>query len=83
MSYIFLFVGQTGRIMTKPIYEDPIVAEIHAIRQSLLDDCGGDLDVYRWRARERQAASVRYIITTPLKKCTEQNDAPERRSQAS
>ena len=63
--------------MIKPIYDDPVVAEIHAIRQSLLDDCDGDMDEYRRRARERQAASGRRILTTPLKKRTEQTDAAE------
>ncbi len=58
--------------MANPIYDDPVVAEIHAIRQSLLDDCGGDMDDYRKQVRERQAASGRRIITTPLKEHTEQ-----------
>ena len=57
--------------MTKPIYDDPVVAEIHAIRQALLDDCGGDMDEYRRRVRQHQEASGRRIITSPLKKRTE------------
>lgn len=63
--------------MTKPIYDDPVVAEIHAIRQALLDGCGGDIDEYRRQAQQRQAASGRSIITTPLKKHTEESVAPE------
>ena len=63
--------------MIKPIYDDPIVAEIHAIRHSLLDDCKGDMDEYRRRARERQARSGRRVITTPLRKRTEPSDAAE------
>jgi hypothetical protein len=63
--------------MIRPIYDDPVVAEIHAIRKALLDDCGGDMDEYRKRVRERQANTGRRIITTPLKKSTEQSVGPD------
>ena len=63
--------------MTKPIYDDPVVAEIHAIRQALLEECGGDVNEYRRQVQQRQAASGRRIITTPFKKRTEQRVAPE------
>jgi len=63
--------------MNRSVYDDPVVAEIHAIRKALLDDCGGDLAEYRRRTRERQAASGRRVITSPLKKRTEQPDARE------
>jgi hypothetical protein len=62
------------------IPEDPIVAEIHAIRQALLDDCGGDITEYRRRALARQAASDRRIITKPFRNRTEQTVAVERRN---
>lgn len=65
-------------MMTKPIYDDPVVAEIHAIRQALIDECGGDIDKYRKRTRSRQAASGRQIVTSPLKKRIEQSGARER-----
>ena len=64
--------------MNKAVYDDPVVAEVHAIRQALLDECGGDMDEYRRRVRHRQAASSRRIIRSPLKKHTEQADARER-----
>ena len=64
--------------MSKPIYDDPVVAEIHAIRQALLDECGGDMNEYRKCAHSRQATSGHRIITSPLKKRTEQSDARER-----
>jgi hypothetical protein len=64
--------------MPKPIYDDPVVAEIHAIRQALLDECGGDIDEYRRRTRSRQAASGHRIITSPLKKRTEPGAAADR-----
>jgi hypothetical protein len=57
--------------------EDPVVAEIHAIRQALLDACGGDMTEYRRRARARQAESRRRIITVPFRRRTEQGVAPE------
>ena len=63
--------------MSNPIYDDPIVAEVHAIRQALLDDCGGDMDEYRRRIQERQAKSGRRIITSPLKKRPKQGVLPE------
>ena len=28
--------------MNNPLYQDPVVAEIHAIRAKTLADCGGD-----------------------------------------
>ena len=56
--------------MTK-IPDDPVVAEIHAIRQALLDDCGGDLNEYLRKARDRQQASGRRIIHEPLRNRTE------------
>jgi hypothetical protein len=57
--------------------EDPVVAEIHAIRQALLDECGGDIKEYRRRARARQNASGRRIIAVPFRKRTEPGVAPE------
>ncbi|MBM4128276.1 MAG: hypothetical protein FJ247_13230 [Nitrospira sp.] len=64
--------------MHEPIYDDPVVAEIHAIRKALLDQCGSNIDEYRRRVRDHQAASGRRIITRPLKTRTEQSDARER-----
>ena len=52
--------------MNSPIYDDPVVAEVHAVREALLDQCGGDLAEYRRRTRERQAASSRNVVTAPL-----------------
>ena len=63
--------------MTRTLYEDPVVAEIHAIRQSLLDECGGNIDAYRKRVRAQQESSERRIITEPFRERTKQNDAPE------
>lgn len=64
--------------MNKPLYSDPVVAEIHAIRQQLLDDCGGDVAEFRRRIRDRQAASGHKVVSGPLQKSTEQSDAMER-----
>lgn len=57
--------------------EDPVVAEIHGIRQALLDECGGNINEYRRRAKERQNASGRRVITQPFRKRTGQSVAPE------
>lgn len=63
--------------MTKTIYEDPVVAGIHTIRQTLLDECCGDIDAYRKRVREQQNLSGRRIITEPFRERKEQCDEPE------
>jgi|GEM_PF-1205616 hypothetical protein len=63
--------------MNEPIYNDPVVAEIHSIRQALLDKCGGKIEEYRRRTRNRQVASDHRIVTSPFKKRLEQSDARE------
>jgi len=51
--------------MPKPLYEDPVVAEIHAIRAKMLADCDGDHQKLMQQVRERQRASPRKIIAVP------------------
>lgn len=51
--------------MPKPLYEDPVVAEIHAIRAKMLADCGGDHQKLMEEVRERQKSSGRKIIAAP------------------
>lgn len=63
--------------MTKALYDDPVVAEIHSIREKLIADCGGDVQEYLRQVRIRQAASGRKVISQPLKKRTEPNVGPE------
>ena len=50
---------------------DPIVEEIHQIRQKLLDECGGDLNqlMARYKAAEIQDRD-RLVSTIPLSKKT-------------
>jgi hypothetical protein len=64
--------------MTKPIYEDPVVAEIHAIRQLLLAQCDSDINEYRKRVRQRQESSGRHVITEPFRNRAEQIAEPDR-----
>jgi len=52
--------------MSKPLYEDPVVAEIHAIRAQMLADCDGDHQKLMEQVRERQRASSRKIIASPF-----------------
>jgi len=59
------------------IPDDPVVAEIHAIRQALLDECGGDIDEYGRRARARQNPWGRKIITKPFRDRTARSVKPE------
>ena len=63
--------------MREPIYDDPIVAEIHAIRAAMLDECDGDIKELMRRVVERQKQSGHQIITRPLRNRTEQSDAAE------
>ena len=51
--------------MSKPLYEDPVVAEIHAIRAKMLADCDGDHQKLMQQVRERQKSSRRKIIAAP------------------
>jgi len=64
--------------MPKPLYEDPVVAEIHAIRAQMLADCGGDHQKMMEQVRERQRASPRKIISSPSPvSCKEQSVGPD------
>ncbi len=51
--------------MTKPLYNDPVVAEIHAIRAKMLADCGGDHRKLMEQVRAREKASDRQVIVAP------------------
>jgi hypothetical protein len=51
--------------MTEPLYEDPVVAEIHAIRAQMLAECGGDHRKLMAQIRERERASGRKVIPAP------------------
>jgi hypothetical protein len=53
--------------MTKSLYDDAVVTEIHAIRQAMLEACDGDMDEYRHRVLEHQRASGRKIIRKPFR----------------
>ena len=51
--------------MPKPLYDDPVVAEIHAIREQMLAECGGDYQKFMEQLRERQRGSGRKVIPAP------------------
>ncbi len=51
--------------MPEPLYDDPVVAEIHAIRAKMLADCGGDHRKLVEQVRAREQASGRRLIPTP------------------
>jgi hypothetical protein len=51
--------------MFDPLYEDPVVAEIHAIRAKMLEECGGDHQKLMQRVYEHQRTSGRRIIPAP------------------
>lgn len=61
--------------MTEPLYDDPVVAEIHAIREKMLADCGGDLRRLMQQVRQRQRASGRRVRPLPAGSPTVTDDA--------
>ena len=67
--------------MTKPLYDDPIVAEIHAVRAKMLADCGGDHRKLMEQVRARENVSDREVITAPpaprAAQSTEQSAGPD------
>jgi hypothetical protein len=62
----------------KPLYEDPVVAEVHAVRAKMLADCDGDHHKLMQQVRERQRSSRRKIIAAPsATPRTEQSVGPD------
>ena len=51
--------------MSEPLYEDPVVAEIHAIRAKMLAECGGDHRKLMEKVREHEKTSGRTLIPVP------------------
>jgi hypothetical protein len=51
--------------MTKPLYDDPVVAEIHGIRAKMLADYEGDHRKLMEQVRAREKASDRTVIAAP------------------
>ena len=51
--------------MSEPIYEDPVIAEIHAIRAQMLAECDGDHHKLMEKVREHERASDRKVIPAP------------------
>jgi hypothetical protein len=47
-------------------FVDPVVAEIHAVRQQMLDAAGGDMDVLMRQVAERQNRSGHLIVRKRL-----------------
>lgn len=43
---------------------DPIVDEVHKIREKLLEECGGDLSVYIKRLKEREKEHRHRLVST-------------------
>ncbi len=48
-------------------FQDPVVAEIHAVRTAMLHAAGGDVRVLMHQVTERQHLSTHRIITEPLR----------------
>jgi len=60
--------------------KNPILDELHAAREKLLTDAGGDLDRLVAGIREREARSGHKVVSIPVggsqttKECTEATD---------
>jgi hypothetical protein len=52
--------------MSSRFYEDPVVAEIHTIRDKMVEDCDGDHLKLMQQVREHQKTSCRRIIFAPV-----------------
>lgn len=48
------------------MWTDPVVNEIHQIRQQLLADAGGDFHIFMEKIRSEQTKSGRAVIESPL-----------------
>jgi hypothetical protein len=58
-------------------FDDPVVAEIHAIRAAMLEAAGGDIRLLMQQVGDRQRKSKHRIVTQPFRHRTEQSVAPE------
>ena len=52
--------------MHDPIFEDPVVAEVHAIREKILADCDGNHQKLMEQVRTRESSSTRRVIAAPI-----------------
>ena len=57
------------------MWTDPVVNEIHQIRQQMQADAGGDFRVFTTKIRSKQAASQRMIIESPNSRQPTNEDA--------
>lgn len=58
-----------------PMYDDPVVAEIHEIRRRLLEASGGDVAKFRRQLREREKVSGREVVAGPVRNHTKSRTA--------
>jgi len=64
--------------MSNRSYEDPVVAEIHAIRDKMVEDCDGDHLKLMQHVREHQKTTCRRVLSAPGKAGTaEQSVGPD------
>ncbi len=66
--------------MSNLSFDDPVVAEIHAIRAAMLAECNGSVVELMKRVAVRQQNSEHPIIAEPLRKRTEPSVERELRS---
>jgi predicted transcriptional regulator len=58
-------------------FADPVVGEIHATRDAMLEAVGGDIAELMQQVAARQQRSHHRIIRQPFRNCTESADARE------
>ncbi len=63
--------------MSEPIFDDPVVAEIHAARAKMLAGCDGDIEQLMRQVAAHQQASGHSVITAPFRERTQQSHPPD------
>lgn len=62
------------------VFDDPVVAEVHAVRAAMIDAADGDIRELMRQVVERQQGSKHRIITRPLRQRIGQAIAVELRN---
>lgn len=58
------------------MWTDPVVNEIHQVRQQMLADVGGDFHAFMEKIRSEQAATQRVVIESPAQLAPAPDAAP-------
>lgn len=51
--------------MSEPLFDDPVVADVHAVRARMLAECAGDHERLMRKVREREQKTDRRVVPVP------------------